>query len=260
MKIRLFVNNKKEECKEFEKALVSKLRDNNHEIVTANPDICISIGGDGTFLYMIHQMAFNTKVKYAGFNLGTLGFLTSFTSEDVDKFVKTLNSEFYLDEFSFEDIEVKNINGIHKYNSLNEVVIRNFINKSSRLDVFCDKDKIEEFVGDAIVVASSVGSSAYNLNLGGPLIYDKSPCIILNSIAPIYNNVYSSFRNAIVFNKDKKITIIPRKDTNINLIIDGHMKNLKDVSEIYVTISKKSLKILRFNKVPFGEIINSKLI
>ena len=259
MKVRIFAKNNNT-CKEFEKLLTVKLLSNGHEVVKTSPDLCISIGGDGTFLYMIHEMGFKTDIKYAGFNLGTLGFLTSFSATDLDKFIDKLNDEFYIDEYTFEDVTVKNQSGEHKYKSLNEVVVRNYINKSSRLDVYCNNELIENFIGDAVVVSTSVGSSAYNLNLGGPLIYDKEPCLILSSIAPINNRVYSSFRNSIVFTKDKEITIIPEKDFNINLLLDGHEKNLKNVSNIKVKLCKKTIKVLRFNKVSYSTLIKEKLL
>ena len=76
MKINI-ISNPKKNSKEFEDSLISKL-DNRYQKDNKNPDMCISVGGDGTFLYMIHKYGFNPKIKYAGFNLGTVGFLTSF--------------------------------------------------------------------------------------------------------------------------------------------------------------------------------------
>ena len=259
MKVRIFTKENKT-CKEFEKLLTVKLKTHGHEVVKTSPDLCISIGGDGTFIYMIHEMGFKTDIKYAGFNFGTLGFLTSFSVDELDRFIDNLNGDFYIDEYTFEDVIVKNQSGEHKYKSLNEVVIRNYINKSSRLNVYCNNELIENFIGDALVVSTSVGSSAYNLNLGGPLIYDKEPCLILSSIAPINNKVYSSFRNSIVFNKDKELTITPEKDFNINLLLDGHEKRLKSVSNIRVRLCKKTIKVLRFNKVSYSTLIKEKLL
>lgn len=257
MKISVVANNK-DECKNFEKTLISKL--DGCSVNDKNPDVCFSVGGDGTFLYMVHKFGFNTYIHYAGFNLGTVGFLTSFSENDVDKFRNTSLEKFYVDKYSYLNIEIKNKSGIHKYKALNEVVVRNFVSKASRFEVFANNEKLEDFVGDALVVATPIGSSAYNYNLGGPLIYDKIDSLILNSLAPINNSVYKSINNAVLFDKSSSIIMKPIKDDDIYFIMDGFEKNLKDVEYVKISLSKKKLKVLRFKKVSYSELIHNKLL
>jgi NAD+ kinase len=258
MKINI-ISNPKKDSKEFEEELINKL-DKKYDKETKNPDIAISIGGDGTFLYMIHRYGFNPKIKYAGFNLGTVGFLTSFCKDELDRFIDHLDKDFYVDNYAFLDIEIKNKSGLHKYKALNEIVLRNFINKSSRFEVFVNDEKLEDFVGDALMVSTPVGSSAYNYNLGGPLIYDKVDSLILNAIAPINNCSYKSINNAIWFDKNNSITVKPNKEYVIHFIIDGFDMTLKDVDYIKISLSKKKLEVLRFKKVSYSELIHNKLL
>ena len=55
--------------------LIGKSSDISRENIGAHADIIILIGGDGTFLSVAKQ-AVENQVPVAGFNLGTLGFLT----------------------------------------------------------------------------------------------------------------------------------------------------------------------------------------
>jgi NAD+ kinase len=125
---------------------------------------------------------------------------------------------------------------------------------------FVIDEKLEDFVGDALMVSTPVGSSAYNFNLGGPLIYDKIDSLILNSIAPINNCSYKSINNAVWFDKDNVITVKPNKEFVIHFIIDGFDMTLKDVDYIKISLSKKKLDVLRFKKVSYSELIHNKLL
>ena len=59
-KIKIYINgdNKSKSVKDI---LIKKLINKNFEIVNDNYDIAISIGGDGTFLKMVHESNFNNN-------------------------------------------------------------------------------------------------------------------------------------------------------------------------------------------------------
>ena len=57
-------------------------------------DVLISVGGDGTFLTMA-AMAFRHDIPALGLNFGTLGMLTEFDRNDIDRVVRRLNAGDY---------------------------------------------------------------------------------------------------------------------------------------------------------------------
>ena len=73
-RIKLYINNN-EKSKKVAKELEKELIKNNFLMVNDKPELCISVGGDGSFLRMIKDNQFNTDVLYVGINAGTLGFL-----------------------------------------------------------------------------------------------------------------------------------------------------------------------------------------
>ena len=52
-------------------------------------DLVISLGGDGTLLQTLHHMG-GCEAPVAGVNIGTLGFLTTCTDEEIEKFADVL--------------------------------------------------------------------------------------------------------------------------------------------------------------------------
>ena len=56
-----------------------------------NPDLVISIGGDGTILEAVHQYL-NVDCCFVGIHTGTLGFYTDYQVDEVDQFIKDVAS------------------------------------------------------------------------------------------------------------------------------------------------------------------------
>ena len=44
--------------------------------------------------------------------------------------------------------------------------------KTLKLNIEIDNEKLENFVGDGVVISTSFGSTAYNLSLGGAIVYN----------------------------------------------------------------------------------------
>ena len=66
-------------AKKVEQFLLSKgmTLDNN------NPEVVISIGGDGTFLRAIHHFSqIDENILYVGINYGTLGFYSQYQKDE----------------------------------------------------------------------------------------------------------------------------------------------------------------------------------
>ena len=67
------------------KAQLNGIMEYNQE----NPDLVISVGGDGTMLLSVHQYL-NQNVNFVGVHTGTLGFFTDFQKDEVWNWLKQL--------------------------------------------------------------------------------------------------------------------------------------------------------------------------
>ena len=91
-KVKLFVNNN-EKSLEVAKTIKEKLEKKNFKIVEEDYEIAIAIGGDGSFLRMIKETAFNEDCIYVGINAGTLGFAQEINLDEIGEFIKSLEQE-----------------------------------------------------------------------------------------------------------------------------------------------------------------------
>ena len=53
---------------------------------------------------------------------------------------------------------------------VNEIVIRNEELNTLHTNVFVDGSLLEQYVGDGLLIATSFGSTAYNLSFGGSIV------------------------------------------------------------------------------------------
>ena len=64
------------------------------EELSLKVDFLISVGGDGTLLSVVRR-SFRFEKPVLGINLGTLGFLTDISMEELPKFVEDLKNDIY---------------------------------------------------------------------------------------------------------------------------------------------------------------------
>ena len=101
--------------------LKAELKKYKFKIVDEDPELVISVGGDGSFLRMVKEMRFNPNIYYIGVNSGTLGFLQEINIKDCKDFVERLNSNKYkIEDISVEETRITANKHVYKYISLNE--------------------------------------------------------------------------------------------------------------------------------------------
>ena len=168
---KLFSNNN-DKSKKVEEVVRKKLLDNDF-LESDDFDLGIAIGGDGSFLRMVKNTNFNSNVLYVGINAGTLGFAQEVTLETLDDFIKDLKSENYkVDTIGVQKTKVVTSNGDSRFYSLNEIVIREKDLNTATFNIEIDNVFLEKFQGDGLLIATSFGSTAYNLSFGGSIIYN----------------------------------------------------------------------------------------
>lgn len=232
------------------------LLDNGFIIDDNNYDLAIAIGGDGGFLRLVSSCEYNSDVYYVGVNTGTLGFSNDINADRLEEFVNDLKSfNFKVVDTSIVETKVYYDEKVKTYYSLNETVIRERDLQTFRCDVFVDNVNLEKFIGDGFLVCSSFGSTAYNLSLGGSILYDGVKAMILTPIAPINNKCYRSLINSIVVPGDKTIKIVPNND--VILSVDGVNVTYNKGCNIEFRINK-NIKLLRYNDYDYTKKINEK--
>ncbi len=260
-RVKLFVNDS-DKAINIKMIVENSLRKANFNIVDNNFDLAVAIGGDGSFLRMVKTNKFDSNIYYVGINAGTLGFLQEIKLEDIDEFIEDLTS----DKFSIATIGVQETSVITSCNedffySLNEIVIRDSNLKTSKLNILIDDKFLGHYVGDGVLIATSIGSTAYNLSLGGSVVFEDFHTLQLKSIAPLNNNAYKTLPNSIIIPENKVISVIPNENPeNLLVTMDGENIYYNDVCRIDTVVGNKKIKCLRLPGNSYIEKIYDKFL
>ncbi len=259
-KFRLFVNDN-DKSREVADIVSSKLCEAGFKSVKKDYDLAIAIGGDGSFLRMVKATNFNSNVLYIGINAGTLGFAQEVSIEEIDKFVDELkNNKFKVDNIGVQETKVITDDSDSYFFSLNEIVIRQKELNTVVLDVKIDDVFLETAVGDGLLISTSFGSTAYNLSFGGSIVYNTFHTLQITPIAPLNNKSYRSLLNSVILPENKVISLIPQRNRDLLITIDGENKYYENVIKVETVVDKKRINCLRRKGYNFVEKINEKFL
>ena len=151
------------------------------EHIARDADVIIVLGGDGTFLSVARQ-AVEAQVPVAGFNLGTLGFLTEMKKE----FLEESLADIFMGKAKISHRKLLQINYQDRvYTALNDVVVnKGAIARVVKLLLKIDGAKVAEVKGDGLIVSTPTGSTAYSIAAGGPIVSPEVNGIIITPICP----------------------------------------------------------------------------
>ena len=160
--------------------------------LNAHPvDLVISLGGDGTLLRAARSV-FGRRIPVLGVNMGSMGFLTSFSGHAVeDGLRRVLAGEYSIEERRTLEAEVRSEEGSVRgsFTVLNDVVVHKAgAAQVIRLDLWVgpedDLEEIGSFSGDGVILATPTGSTAYSLSAGGPIVVPELNCFLVTPILP----------------------------------------------------------------------------
>lgn len=260
-KVKIY-NNDNEKSKEVLYKLKDILVRNNYQIVEKDPDIVIAIGGDGAFLRMIKSEKYNRNYYYVGINVGSLGFLQEVKVKDLEYFVDCLNKNSYkINKVGVQKTIVVTKDNTSNFYSLNEIVLREKDLNTLHLKVAIKNKFLEKYVGDGLLIATSVGSTAYNLSFGGSIVSDAFHTLQITPIAPLNNNIYRNLLNPIIIPERYKIKLEPIDNkTSLLISIDGENKIFRNIEYVETKVDNERLKFLRFSNYCFWEKVNEKFL
>jgi NAD+ kinase len=166
----------------------------------AGQDACCVIGGDGTLLGIAAQAA-RAGVPIIGVNRGNLGFLTTFSADNIrESFPSLLAGAFQINHRS---LLACSIDGGPLDLALNDVLIKAEVNsRIVGLEVTADGQLVTDYDCDGLIFATPTGSTAYNLSAGGPLVHPSAEVIALTPICP-----HTLSNRSIIFRAEVRLAV-----------------------------------------------------
>lgn len=223
------------------------------EDIASKADLIIVLGGDGTFLSVARQ-AVEAQVPVAGFNLGTLGFLTEMKKESLEESL----ADIFLGKAKISQRKLLQISFKNQlYTALNDVVInKGAIARIVKLLLKIDGATVTEVKGDGIIISTPTGSTAYSISAGGPIVSPEVNGIIITPICP-----HSlTFRPLVV--RDNTVVTVQLLTQNMDtyVTIDGQTVlplNFEDT--ITVGAYPKQLLMLVAPEINYFKLLSEKL-
>lgn len=229
----------------------------NMQDLCKESDFVVVLGGDGTLLHKASICAlFNTPL--IGINLGTLGYLT-----DVDKaswqvaLEKIFNNQYVIERRMMLEAHIRGEDSNFSNIALNDIcIIRGPLSKIITVKLEINKQYIDTYKADGIIIASPSGSTAYNFSAGGPVIKPDLDLMVITPICP--HKVYS--RSSVVSGDDiVSIHIDDNSNDDVLIAVDGKNNiSLKKGQTLNISKSKYYTSIIRTNNLGFYDILRNK--
>jgi NAD+ kinase len=204
-------------------------------------DIIFVLGGDGAILRTCEKVTEERKlsIPIVGINMGRIGFLT-FGEETPEEVIENvMKGEYRIEEINVLRCSVETTEKEKERNKVKEFfAVNDFLVKSPdgilEFEIFCEDDFMGKIRADGVLISSQVGSTAYNLSLGGPIVYPGAEIILISFLAP-----FSLFSRSVVFPKDK----------TVNLKSLGKAIIYADGKKVFLSDEKN--EVMRFNYCDF---------
>ncbi len=168
------VHNQESKSVEVTKRLTVLLEQSENKIDQENPELVISVGGDGTLLSAFHL--YNHKldqVQFLGVHTGHLGFYTDWRDYELEELVESLCNDHQKSvSYPLLDVRITYANGKpdKHFLALNESTIKRG-NRTMVADISIKEDLFEKFRGDGLSISTPTGSTAYNKSVGGAVLH-----------------------------------------------------------------------------------------
>ncbi len=218
------------------------LEENGFCFNETNPEVVISIGGDGTFLRSI-QLFQRLNPLFVNINFGNLGYLCEYSTKEVKELMDDLLNKNHVEKkLRMLECTYKN----EKFYAMNEFRVEALNGTTLTFDVSVNNTFLERIKGDGCLISTSIGSSGMARSLGGALVDNEIEMIQFIEKAPINNKFYTSIHSPFVLNNDKTITLSNFKPVTFGLYFDCKTNIIENCDgPLSFKISDKSIRFLK---------------
>ncbi len=229
----------------------------------SEPDIVISVGGDGTLLYAFHRYSGRLdQTAFVGVHTGHLGFYADWTPDEIEKLVIAIaRTPYQIIEYPLLETIIHYQNGGKetRYLALNESTVKS-VDGTLVMDVEIRGEHFERFRGDGLCVSTPSGSTAYNKALGGAILHPSLRALQLAEMASINNRVFRTVGSPLILPAHHTCMLKPVNRLDFLVTID-HLTILhKDVKSIQYRVATEKIRFARFRPFPFWKRVHDSFV
>jgi NAD+ kinase len=177
------------------------------------PDVCIVLGGDGTTLRFLREFS-GTGVPIFSVNCGRVGFLATVDRDEAaDGFERALGGDFEVVSLPSLVVGGQSEDDF----ALNEVSFQRGAHMNvAHLSYLLAGEEVVRAPCDGLIAATPVGSTAYNLSAGGPILAWDLRGYVVNMVAP-----HALSARAVVAGPQDVLEVRNNGAEKVEVVIDG---------------------------------------
>ena len=220
-------------------------------------DFLISFGGDGTMLSAA-KLIKDYSIPMIGVNTGRLGFLANVAKNNIKKLIFDLeNKNFNVSQRSLIDIRIKPmLKNEEKYFALNELSICGEDNAMINIKAYLNREYLNNYWGDGLIISTPTGSTGYSLSCGGPIIMPDTNNFIITPIASHNLNV----RPLIISDQNEVKLELDNRFETFKLSIDGLPYDITNKHIIFIKKSTSFINLLITKENSYLHTLRNKLL
>lgn len=202
----------------------------------------LSIGGDGTMLESVTYIG-KTQVPVLGINTGRLGFLATVAREEAaDALQQLLAGEYTTENRTLLALKsnVPLFDGVNF--ALNDfTIMKKDTSSMIHVDVYVNRQLLNSYWADGIILATPTGSTGYSLSCGGPLVHPASESFVITPVSP-----HTLTARPVVVNNEAEISFKIRGRTSRFLVsLDSRFETVNDAIRLSVKKAPFHLRLIQ---------------
>ncbi|MEK6453742.1 NAD kinase [Caldifermentibacillus hisashii] len=243
--------------------LKSYLTDFKLEYDEIEPEITISVGGDGTLLSAFQRYRHRLNdTAFVGIHTGHLGFYADWMPDEIEKLVIAIaKTKCRIVEYPLLEVIIyyNNERQEEHYLALNEATIKS-VEGTFVIDVEIKDELFERFRGDGLCVSTPSGSTAYNKALGGAIIHPSLESIQIAEMASINNRVFRTIGSPLILPAHHKCIFRPVTHKDFLIGIDHLTFVQKDIQSLQFRVADQKIRFARYKPFPFWSRVRASFI
>ena len=189
----------------------------------APDDLVVALGGDGTVLAAL-RIAAAHDAPVMGVACGSLGALSAVPAEELGAALeRVFAGEWLARVISALAVQA---GGSHAEWAVNDFVVVRRGPGQLVVELLVDGERYVRMAGDGLVVATPIGSSAYSMAAGGPIVAGGTPALVCTPLA-----MHGGSAPPLVVAADATVTVVLTPGfAGYDIEIDGHDRMLDGLS------------------------------
>jgi NAD+ kinase len=207
-------------------------------------DLVVALGGDGTVLSALRASA-PANAPVLGVACGSLGALTAISSDRLAQ---------ALDRVHAGDWTARRLPAlaIHPSDAPDEWALNDFVVARRGAgqvlaDLYVDDELYVRLAGDGVVVATPLGSSAYSMAAGGPVLVSGTPALVCTPLA-----MHGGHAPPLVVPASSTVRVdVHPSHAGFEIQADGHTNPLT-AARYRLSLHDQKVTLVSFGKLKFG--------